>query len=257
MSKKNAVRRMLAVAVAVIAAGGVSAHAAESGSVSRFYMVEVAPAQDQAFQAGMKTWLKCLHEHADTRSLWAWSAETGDLGRYVFESDTRTWAGIDERSPAGKACSGDFNTDVMPHVSKAVSWVARDMPKLSHDAAKGAIPAYVFVANIKLKPGQGPAFEEALGKFAAAANKSKWEGYWFTQQVVAGGHGAPDYNMVWPNKSWAEIGQDPSPSAKAMMESAYGKAGATANRKQYLDAVEHSWSSIYRFDKELSYIPAK
>lgn len=69
MNKKHAVRRMLAVAVAVIAAGAVPTHAAESGSVSRFYLVEVAPAQDQAFQAGMKTWLKCLHEHADTRSM--------------------------------------------------------------------------------------------------------------------------------------------------------------------------------------------
>ena len=132
----------------------------------------------------------------------------------------------------------------MAHISKAMSWVAQYMPKLSHVDAKGGIPAYVFVANIKLKPGHGPAFEEALGKFAAAADKIKWDGYWFTQQVVAVGHGAPDYNMVWPNKSWAEIGQDPNPSAKALMESAYGKAGAAANRKQYLDAIEHSWSSI-------------
>ena len=52
MNKKNAVRRMLAVAVVavvavvVVAAGGVQAHVAEAGPVSRFHLVEVAPAQE-------------------------------------------------------------------------------------------------------------------------------------------------------------------------------------------------------------------
>lgn len=257
MNKNNAVRRVLIVAGLLIAGGVGSACAEAPAPVSRFYVVEVAPAQDQAFQDGMKAWLKCLHEHADTRGLWAWSAETGDLGRYVFESDTRTWAGIDERNPADKACGGDFNTGVMPHISKAYSWVGERRPKMSHAGMDGAMPAYVYVLDIKVKSGQGASFAEAVEKYAEAAAKIKWEGQWFTDAVTGGGKGSADYILVWPNKSWAEIGQEPNPSIKAMMEKVYGKAQAAAIRKQFFDAIDHQWDGVWSYSKDLSYIPAK
>ena len=69
---------------------------------------------------------------------------------------------------------------------------------------------------------------------AAAADKTKWYATWDAMGIIAGGRGVADYHMVWPNKSWAEMGEDPSPSAKAMMEHVYGKAAALANRKQIM-----------------------
>ena len=258
MNKKNAVRRVLAVAGLLIAAGMGAAHAEESAPVSRFYVVEVAPAHDQAFRDGMKAWLKCMHEHSAAHALWAWSAETGDLGRYAFESDTKTWAGIDAMDPADKACGGDFTTGVMPHISKAYSWVAEGKPKMSHmDAGTSGMPAFVYVLDVKVKAGQGASFTEAVEKYAAAATKSKWEGQWFADAVTGGGRGSADYILVWPNKSWAEIGQEPNPSIKAMMEKAYGKTQAAAIRKQFFDAIDHQWDGIWSYNKELSYIPAK
>ncbi len=35
------------------------------------------------------------------------------------------------------------------------------------------------------------------------------------------------------------------------------KAAAAASRKQIMAAIEREWSSIYKYDKDLSYIPAK
>jgi len=197
-----------------------------------------------------------LVEHGATRAMWAFDQVTGNLDHYVFESGDTTWAAMDAHDPAGKACGPTFVSAVEAHFSKGTSWVAQDMPKLSHPGALKHMD-YFYVASVKVRPGQGPDFEEALGKFAAAADKTKWDANWDTMGIIAGGRGAADYDMVWPNKSWAEMGEDPSPSAKAMMEHVYGKAAAAANRKRYLAAIEHSWSSIYKYDKDLSYIPAK
>lgn len=248
--------KVMAIAVAAFASGGLAAQAAAPAAVHRFYEITVAPAQDHAFQEGIKTWLQCLHQHGETHAMWAFDQITGNLDHYVFENDTTTWAAMDTHDMAGNACWPTFVSAVEPHTSKAVSWVAQDMPKLSHPGAMKDMD-YFYVASVKVKPGQGANYEEALGKFAAAADKTKWDANWEAMSVIAGGRGAADYNLVWPNKSWAEMGEDPSPSAKAMMEHVYGKVAAAANRKQYLAAIEHSWSSIYKYDKDLSYTPAK
>jgi hypothetical protein len=248
--------RVMAIAVAVFASGGLAAQAAAPAAVHRFYEITVAPTQDHAFREGIKTWLQCLHQHGATHAMWAFDQVTGNLDHYVFESGDTTWAAMDAHDPADKACGPTFVSAVEAHFSKGTSWVAQDMPKLSHPGAMKHMD-YFYVASVKVRPGQGPDFEEALGKFAAAADKTKWDANWDTMGIIAGGRGAADYDMVWPNKSWAEMGEDPSPSAKAMMEHVYGKAAAAANRKRYLAAIEHSWSSIYKYDKDLSYIPAK
>ena len=85
MNKNNAVRRWLVMAgLAVVAAAG-AVHAKDSAAVSRIWLAEVTPAQDQAFREGIKTYIGCLHQHGARQTVWAWSAQTGDAGRYVFE----------------------------------------------------------------------------------------------------------------------------------------------------------------------------
>ncbi|WP_176212446.1 hypothetical protein [Metallibacterium scheffleri] len=231
--------RVMVVAVAVFASGGLVAQAAAPAAVHRFYEITVAPAQDHAFQEGMKTWLQCLHQHGATHAMWAFDQVTGNLDHYVFESGDTTWAAMDSHDPAGKACGPTFVSAVEAHFSKGRSWVEQDMPKLSHPGAMKGMD-YFYVTGIKVRPGQGQEFEEALGKFAAAASKTKWDANWDTTSVIGGGRGAEDYNMIWPNKSWAEMGEDPSPSAKAMMEHVYGKA-VSRSRCNRISAWCRAW----------------
>ncbi len=257
MNKNNAVCRWLAVMGLAVAAAAGAVHAADSGAVSRMWLAEVTPAQDQAFREGIKTYAQCLHQHGARQTVWAWSAQTGDVGRYAFVVDAKTWAGLDFMDPADKDCDPVFNTSVLPHTGKWTSWVAERMPKLSHMAADSeAVPAFAYVYYVRIKPGHGPALMQAMEKYANAARSSKWQGQWFVRQNSGGGRGMPDFSIIWPNASWAEIGKEPNPSLKAMMEKAYGKAQAAAIRKQFMDAIAEQWDGVWRASKELSYIPA-
>ena len=257
MNKNNAVRRWLVVVGLAMAAAAGAVHAEDSGAVSRMWLAEVTPAQDQAFREGIKTYAQCLHQHGARQTVWAWSAQTGDVGRYAFVVDAKTWAGLDFMDPADKDCDPVFNTSVLPHTGKWTSWVAERMPKLSHMAADGeAVPAFAYVYNVRIKPGHGPALMQAMEKYASAARSSKWQGQWFVRQNSGGGRGMSDFSIIWPNASWAEIGKEPNPSLKAMMEKAYGKAQAAAIRKQFMDAIAEQWDGVWRASKELSYIPA-
>ncbi len=257
MNKNNAACRcLLMLGLALTAAAG-AAQAADSGTVSRMWMAEVTPAQDQAFREGMKTYVQCLHQHGFKQTVWAWSAATGDVGRYAFEVDAKTWAGLDITDPADKDCDPVFNASVMPHTATWTSWVTERMPKLSHlTSDRKDMPALAYVYSVRIKPGHGPALMEALEKYADAARDSKWPGQWFVRQNSGGGHGASDFTLIWPNASWAEIGADSNPTLKAMMEKAYGKEQAAAIRKQFMDAIAEQWDGVWRASKELSYFPA-
>lgn len=251
-------QKLMTVAAMMAACGGLTAHAAPSDHVNRFYMITVPPAQDSAFRKGMQVWEKCLRDHRARHTTWAWSRETGDLNnQYVFEVDFGSWSAMDSKDPAGKACGPIFDSDVAPHFTRAWSWIGKDMPKLSHPGDMKEIPAFVYVLSVKVKPGHGEDFRESIGKYTAAAAKTGWSGHWSTQEVLAGGKGAADYDIVWPNRSWADIGTEPDPSTRQMMENVYGKAAAEANRKMFMESIEDSWSAIFSYDKDLSYIPAK
>ncbi len=92
---------------------------------------------------------------------------------------------------------------------------------------------------------------------AAAADKAHWEGHFAGYDINGAGQGGEDFVLVWPNKSWADVGQDPSPSAKDLMSSAYGKAAAEANHQKLLGAIAEHWSDAWSYDKDLTLIPGK
>ena len=150
MNKNNAVRRWLVMAGLAVAAATGAVHAKDSAAVSRMWLAEVTPAQDQAFREGIKTYIGCLHQHGAKQTVWAWSAQTGDVGRYVFEVGAETWAGLDFVDPADKDCDPVLITNVLPHSGKWVSWVAERMPKLSHMVTDSkAVPAFVYVYSVQ------------------------------------------------------------------------------------------------------------
>lgn len=60
-----------------------------------------------------------------------------------------------------------------------------------------------------------------------------------------------------PNKNWADIGQDPSPSVKDMMNGVYGAASAQSLHQAFLATIAEHWDDAWSYDKDLSVIPGK
>ncbi len=249
--------RIIGSALLLAAALGL-AQAAAAGTVTRVFVVEVPPAQDHAFNEGVKSWEQCLRDHGVKHATYAYDAATGDTDRYLFLAQYSDWGGMDAHDPAGKACSALFDAAVLPHFSQSASEVAELNAKATYTPGGEADPTPImWVDYYRIKPGQGESFRDALAKFAAAAAKAHWQGHFSGWDIDGSGHGGEDFVLVWPNKSWADVGTEPSPSAKKLMDSTYGKAAAADNYRKLVAAIADEWSDAWSYDKDLSIIPGK
>lgn len=239
-------------------AGALGLAQAAPAPVVRVYVGIVPPAQGNEFAAGLKVWEKCLSDHGGKQRLVTYAAQSGDLDRYLFLEEHQAWADMDHDDAANTACAPDFRSEVAPHLSQGFGEIAVLNLKESYLPGGDPEPApMLWVEAFRLKPGYGEAFGEAFTKYAAAAAKVNWQTHFGSYDIQGSGNGGEDFLLVSPNRSWAEVGADPKPSVKDMMESVYGKAAAHAARRQFESAIADQWSDIWSYDKELSYIPAK
>ena len=94
-------------------------------------------------------------------------------------------------------------------------------------------------------------------QFAAAAAKTHWEAHFAGYDIEGSGRDGENFVLAWPNKSWADVGTDPNPSAKDMVTSVYGAAAAESTHQKFSDAIAEHWSNAWSIDKDLSLLPAK
>jgi hypothetical protein len=247
----------LAPTVAVLCLGSVQAAAKDQANIVRDYTDTVAPADQQAYEAGIKSYNQCLAQHGFKYVWTSWMHETGDVYSYSYVTDPMTWASFDAMHDAGKACDATFRTQVNPHLKGETSVFMQGDPEFSHlQTATLGTPALIEVTYFKLKPGQRQAFKDAAKKIRDAAEKSKWPSYFLLNEVVDGGEGAPDFLLVSPAKSWADLGKEADPTLWKMLENVYGKADADALRKTLRDALQESPSHVDSYNAGLSYRPS-
>ncbi|RDS81329.1 hypothetical protein [Dyella psychrodurans] len=230
-------------------------------TVMRDYTDVVAPADQQAYEAGVKNFNQCLRQHGFKYTWTAWVHETGDTYTYSYTSDPIPWSSFDDMDAAGKACDAVLRSSINPHLKSETSAFLQVMPELSH-VPKGAdaTPKLIEVTFFMLKPGH-EAFDTFLTntkKIAAAAEKSNWPYYFRIGQVIDAGDGAPSFVLISPSNSWAELGKDPDPSVWKMVENVYGKADGLAIRKAINDALKDVTSHVDSYSADLTYTaPAK
>ncbi|THD05992.1 hypothetical protein [Rhodanobacter lindaniclasticus] len=255
---------MKGIALSVLSAGlllamGGAAAADAPAKVSRIYTDTVAPASQQAYLAGIKSYNKCLAEHGFKYAWTALTHETGDVYAYSYVSDPVSWADFDVMRTQGKACDATFQQEVNPHLKGEISVFIQEEAEMSHTASKGMSSDLMEITYFKLKSGygKGKAFTDAVKKITAAAAKSKWAYSYRFVRVMDGGADAPDFMVVSYSPSWAELGADADPSLWKMVESVYGKDGATDLRKTLGDTIEQQSSHVDRRDAELTYNPGR
>jgi len=249
--------RLTSFALVLAAALGV-ARTVSAASVTRAFVIVVPPAQEAAFNQGIKAWENCLHDHGAKHRTLAYSAETGDLDRYLFLDERDSWANMDVHEAAAKACGSIFLTQVQPHASQAFSEIAILNAKDTYMPAGDPEPApMMWVVAYRIKPGQRQTLNDALAKLATAAAKTHWGAHFAGYDIQGSGQGAENFVLVWPNRSWADIGQAPKLSDTEVIASVYGKAAARANQKRLLATIADYWTDAWQYQQGLSYIPGK
>lgn len=251
--------------VAALAASAVgSAFAADSDKavVMRDWTDTVAPAHQQAYEAGLKAYNQCLAEHHVKFSEPTVIHETGN--DYLYSSDVgpMTWADLDDFGEQAKACDATWRAQANPHLMGETSAFMVVQPEMSHlpaDWRTQTPPPILHVIDYTLKPGHDAnvAFTDAVKKIAAAAAKAKWPYYWLTAQIQGGGDGAPDYTLVIRSKNWADVGVEPNPALWKVVADTYGQASADAIRKSLNDAIAQTSDHFDRYNAELSYTAGK
>lgn len=252
----------VASALALSAASGAFAAEASKANVYRVFNDTVAPAEQDAYEAGVKAYNQCLHDHGFKFTWGAWNHETGDTYRYSYVAGPYTWADFDTMHSTGKACDAIWRKQANPHLkSESSAFMVRhpDMSHMPKDSDKAPPPALINVILFRVKQGHEAheAFTDAVKKIAAAADKSNWSGHFQTDEINYGDDGAPDYLVLLPNKDWADVGMEANPSLWKMMETVYGKTDAAAIRKSLGDSIEKTSSHIDSYNADLTYTAPK
>ncbi|TAN06400.1 MAG: hypothetical protein EPN38_09180 [Rhodanobacteraceae bacterium] len=259
-------KTLTACVVAVLALAAVSSvHAAnpDKAVVTRDFTDTIAPAEMQAYGAGVKTYNQCLREHGITFNEYAVTHETGaNTYQVSYDVGPTSWAQQDALDAAAKPCDATFHTQVDPHLKNESSTFMVEQPDMSHMPGNWRHrppPKILHVINYTLKPGRNAsmAFTDAVKKIAAAAVKTKWPYYWDTVAIEGGGEDAPDFQVAIGSQDWAEAGADPSPSLWKMVANAYGQKEADAIRSALDTATLKSTDHFDRYDTDLSYIAGK
>lgn len=255
----NSITPRLALSFALLCAAGAQAADTSHSNIVRDYTDIVAPADQQAYEAGIKDFNACLHQHGFKYTWTAWIHETGNTYAYSYVSDPVSWESFDAMNAAGKACDQALRTAVNPHLKSETSAFFELMPELSHmPSVATPASALIEVTYFKLKPGHeaSDTFTAAAKKIAAAAEKSHWAVNYMIGAVREGDEDAPDFILVIPAKSWADLGKDPDPSVWKMVESVYGKENGQAIRKSINDVLQHVSAHVDSYSADLTYTAA-
>lgn len=251
--------------VAALAASAVgSAFAADSDKavVMRDYTDTVSPANQQAYEAGVKAYNQCLREHHVKFSEPTVTHETGNNYMYSTDVGPITWADLDTLDAQAKACDASWRAQGNPHLMSETSAFMVIQPDMSHlpaDWKTQTPPPLLHVIDYTLKPGHDArmAFTDAVKKITAAAAKANWPYYWSTMQIEGGGDGSPDYLLVIRSKNWAEVGMEPNPALWKMVANVYGQSSADAIRKSLNDAIAKAPDHFDKYNADLSYTASK
>lgn len=249
-------------ALAVSAAGSALAADSDKAVVFRDYTDTVVPAQQQAYEAGVKAYNQCLREHHVKFSEPTVTHETGNDYQYSSDIGPVTWAEMDVLAEQAKACDATWRNQANPHIKGETSTFMVMQPDMTHlpaDWRAQTPPPILHIIDYTLKPGYDAeaAFTAAVRKITAAAAKAKWPYYWMTARIEGGGDGAPDYILVIRSKNWTDAGTEPNPALWKMVASVYGQADADAIRKSLDDSFAKASDHYDKYNADLSYTASK
>jgi hypothetical protein len=172
--------------LALASVASVQAAEAAKANIMRVYSDSVAPADQLAYEAGVKSYNKCLSEHGSKVGWTAWSHETGDVYQYSFVSAPVAWGTLDEMHAQDQPCSAVWQSAANPHLKSESSAFLELKPDMSYTSKDdtAASNRLMQVTLFKLKRGHQSYvdFMAVVKKIGAAATKSSWPvSYTFVQ----------------------------------------------------------------------------
>jgi len=223
-------------------------------SVRTIYIVDVQPAHDQVFTDGVKEWIGCRKKNGATMGFNAYEPLTGVLGQYVFTGEYGSWGDLDRKDPSSKLCSALFMSKVSPNMERVRAVLTRaDGPASYWKNTKHEYKMF-SVTDYWVKPGMYKTWKNIFIEVAKAARKADYKTFWFAEDVVSGGRGAPHVTVISPYDSWADMGNDRDGNFRAMLVKTLGKSKTAKLYKQFRDATSKRVNQVWVRNEKLSLV---
>lgn len=209
----------------------------------------VKPGHNTQFREGVKAWKECYLENDGEWTWNMWSRIQGEGNVYGLSSFMENWAEMDDASDeAGQACQNLAVNLINPNIEKATSSMARTIPAMSK--AFGSSSDIINVMYWRVK--NGSLFRETVNEVNTAIKNLEGEprGYWY--YGVGGDLNAPHYFVVTPYENFAAMDIDRD-GPWQVVENEHGADKRAELQNNYREAVDVSWSYMYRRIADLSY----
>jgi len=209
----------------------------------------IKPGHTTQFTEGVKAWKECYLENGGDWTWNMWSRVQGEGTVFGLTSFMETWAEMDDASDeAGQACQNLAVNLINPNIEKATSNFARTIPDMSMTPDGAMDVINVMYWRVK----NGSLFMETAGEVNSTMSNLEGEprGFWY--YGVGGDLNAPHYFVVTPYENFAamDVSRD---GPWEVVENVHGADKRAELQNNYREAVEVSWSYMYRRVADLSY----
>jgi hypothetical protein len=254
MKTQNSFKTILLVLVVCIFTGLISAPAVQAQDEENNMLLSITefvvkPGHNTQFMEGVKAWKECYLEHEGEWTWNMWSRVQGEGNVYGLSSFMDNWAEMDDTSDeAGQACQNLAVNLINPSVEKATRNMASTITSMNR--APGAAMDVINVTYWRVK--NGSLFMETVNEINTAISNLEGEprGYWY--DGFGGDLNAPHYFVVTPYENFAAMDVDRD-GPWEVVEKEHGADKRAELQSNYREAVDVSWSYMYRRLADLSY----
>lgn len=247
LSFANLLFAFIFMATSSVFTEGVQAQDDEQGFLLSMTEFTIKPGHNNQFREGVKAWKACYLENEGDWTWNMWSRVNGEGNVYALTSAMGNWAEMDERDESAMQCR-DIGRDLInPHVESANRNIARFMPEYSKSYPNTDTVIWISYWQIS----NWSKFNEIVKDVTDEVSKAEGapRGFWY--DFMGGSKDTPDYMVATPFANFAAMDVERD-HVWEIYEKAHGKEKREEMQESFREAVETSWSYIYRLDAETS-----
>jgi hypothetical protein len=221
---------------------------------------EVKPGKDAAHEASEASW-SAAHAKAQLQNGWLGMTSLSGPNEAWFLQGYASWEEMEKAAKASQANEA-YSAEVKrispidgDSLSRGSAILANFRPALSYGAGSNlATRRYMQVRLIRVKPGRGREFTDAMREEVAAHEKAKMDDTWAMYQVASGLQDGT-YIRLQALTSLAEVDKSGPVHAAATYRDAQSESGRARGRQMNQEAIEWSQTLLFAFNPKMTVAP--
>jgi hypothetical protein len=209
------------------------------------------------YEDGRKQKVEWHKQQKDTQGLYVFQILTGErTGTYMVARFGQHWPDFDKPSVPDADDLAQYQKLVGGSVESLVTAYWEDMPKWSNPSTD-MNRKYVEVITFHVRYGHGDDFRSAIARAAEARQKVNSPAHASWHRLVNGGPGGT-FAVTYDRANFAAMADDPAVKPlRDDLRAAFGEQEAMSVIERLNSSIESTYSELFEFRPDLSYIPAK